>query len=382
MKSTCLTGDELELYHNDQLSQQEKHRVEQHLVDCALCSEALAGFAVVPITGGAIADLNSRIDALTQPSGFWATNKSWIIGSSGVIVAAAAIIIAMNWNNPNDPVITTPPVIAENHPPETMPEEELVVTEEEIDNAELIAEEELITYEKTLENQPATTDEKPLAEAPLEVQPEPAQPEATPIDTMTMHPTEVDEAAAIEVETSKTVKSNVNITYMVDLKVVDYSDFYTDDIKEVKQELSGTPANQENKHTEVNAGTISFGLETIYIPYEEYLERVMKKFNKNHFKAAIKEYRIIIDHFPDDINAHFYGGLCYYNIGKSKKAIQYFDKVLNNYINTFDQEAMWYKALALMQKGNDDEAREVMHTIVNNNGFYAERARKKLAELR
>ena len=62
----------------------------------------------------------------------------------------------------------------------------------------------------------------------------------------------------------------------------------------------------------------------------DILNDAMKDFEENNFKAALKSYRVILEHYPQDINAYFYGALCYYNLGKADKAIIYFDNVIAN----------------------------------------------------
>lgn len=46
--TSCLSEEQLLKYGNDTLSQKEKHKVEKHLVECELCTDALEGFALIP----------------------------------------------------------------------------------------------------------------------------------------------------------------------------------------------------------------------------------------------------------------------------------------------------------------------------------------------
>ncbi len=43
----CIRKDQLLAYRDHKLSGNEKHEVEEHLVDCMLCSDALEGLAFV-----------------------------------------------------------------------------------------------------------------------------------------------------------------------------------------------------------------------------------------------------------------------------------------------------------------------------------------------
>jgi tetratricopeptide (TPR) repeat protein len=107
----------------------------------------------------------------------------------------------------------------------------------------------------------------------------------------------------------------------------------------------------------------------------------LSKFKNNEFKEALYEFRTILDQFPEDLNAHFYGGLCYYNIGKYDLAIESFNFVVKHYISAFDQEAEWYKAKTLLNMDKVDDAKEIMESIVEKNGFYSDLAKKQLKKI-
>ena len=175
----------------------------------------------------------------------------------------------------------------------------------------------------------------------------------------------------------KTIEINAKTASMHDLKVVDYSGFYTEGITKNTFELTGVTADKENER--------SRGMEPVVrtekIPYENYLNESMRFFANGKYKTALKNYTIILDHYPDDLNASFYGGLCYYNLGKPEKAIEYFDKCILSSINVFKQEAEWCKALALIKKGETIEAKKILNRIIEGNEFYSVHAKEKLKEL-
>src|ERR1051326_5891243 len=85
--SKCLSLEQLKLYHEDKLSPREKHTVENHLLDCELCSQALSGFAVAAVTVTDVADVNKRIDLLTGAKAAPVfTPKAWFSKAAGVLV--------------------------------------------------------------------------------------------------------------------------------------------------------------------------------------------------------------------------------------------------------------------------------------------------------
>ncbi len=115
--------------------------------------------------------------------------------------------------------------------------------------------------------------------------------------------------------------------------------------------------------------------------YLDYLSLTLSKYKDNDYKRALKNFKIIIEQYPNDINAHYYGGLCYYNIDNPTKAIEFFDFILNQNINTFHQEAQYYKAMCLIRLGQGEQAQFIFQKIVNQGGFFAKKAKEMLSKL-
>ncbi len=157
---------------------------------------------------------------------------------------------------------------------------------------------------------------------------------------------------------------------------VDYSVIYVD--KKTFEEIDlGTPANQSD--------AISFGLSdserisnTVQYTYKEYLKSSLKHLSKKNYKNAIANFKTILDHYPQDVNAQFYIGFAYYNLDKHDKAIPYFEDAIHNSFNFFYEDAQWYKALSLTEEGQFIKANELYRKIVKEKGFYAKQAKRKL----
>ena len=171
--------------------------------------------------------------------------------------------------------------------------------------------------------------------------------------------------------------SNAPVSSIRGLKVVDYSDFYKADIDVPDLSMTGTSPAQENPDDPLNDVAQEPNKK---VPYQKFLDGAVKQFEEGDFRGALGDFKIILSQYRDDLNAHFYGALCYYNLGKSDKAIKHLDAVLDNYINTFDQEAAWYKALSLKRKGDLNAARTLLIEIARAGGFYAEQAKAELAK--
>lgn len=167
--------------------------------------------------------------------------------------------------------------------------------------------------------------------------------------------------------------------YMYDFKVIDYSKIYNNKIKTDIFETGSISAKFENKlnNTDDNSNNLSAN----YVRYKDFLSETMGKLSANSYKNALQDYIIIIQHFPKDQNANFYGGLCYYNLGLFEKAIEFFDVIIESNVAVFYQEAKWYKANSLLNSNKIKEAKKEFKEIVSIKGFYAERAIEKLSQI-
>lgn len=164
--------------------------------------------------------------------------------------------------------------------------------------------------------------------------------------------------------------------YLNDLKVLDYRAYRSKPTIQTKQlELTGTPANQsqpgETKEEE-------FTWKNVDVPYIDYLDKSMEIFSRGNNKKALARFEEIIKTYPDDLNALFYAGLCYYNLREFDKAITSFGKCEDSKYTNFNEEAEWYKAKSLLASGNKDQARSLLTKIQSTNGYYSAQAKKLL----
>src|SRR3990172_8048480 len=68
-ESTCLSLEALTKYLNGRISSEERLKIERHLVDCPLCSDAIEGFSSSgqpSRTNRRIEEINEEIQLLTQ----------------------------------------------------------------------------------------------------------------------------------------------------------------------------------------------------------------------------------------------------------------------------------------------------------------------------
>lgn len=111
------------------------------------------------------------------------------------------------------------------------------------------------------------------------------------------------------------------------------------------------------------------------------IAQAMRLFNSKNIISCIEELTILYNYNKDDANAQFYLGMCYYQLNKYAIAETYFQKNLDNVNNIFHQESEFYQALCLLNLKQTDEAVKQLQSIVNNKGFYSERAKETINKL-
>ena len=166
--------------------------------------------------------------------------------------------------------------------------------------------------------------------------------------------------------------------------VVDYREIERKNkvINYTRYEFTGLSAEFEDELAREN----QYDRETqVEVPYMEYLERSMYYFSKAQYKNALNRYLTILEQYPKDLNAHFYGALCYYNMKQYEKALDLFTR-MQTYEDeeefiAFRQDAKWYQVKTLIKLGRKSEAKNLLEEIIAEGLFYAEDAIKLKASL-
>ncbi len=372
-ESRCLSQKELSAYHLDKLDRQSTHRVEEHLVDCELCSNALAGLALVPFSDADVQELHAKIDARTGKGGSGSGFSPKLIVAS--ITALAAVGTVFFYGEVfNEPVQQPTNPIAENHAPaleeKTSPalDEKTVAVEipADIRDKEVVTKKASTIFPKEnfTEKKVAVVEEKKndvIAGAE----------EKNPLNAQPMNPADKKEIPQQE-EPVVEPEYNAKVDYMHDLKVTDLKRFYYKDPADLSRPTGNVPSPFESKNN----------MDTKELVRTQDATDILKKgllyFKDQNFRRANEQFAMLIELNKNDVNALFYSGLSYYNSEKPELAIKHLDRVLLSTNNVFHMEAQWYKALALLKKKDNEKAKEVLNEIVKGKGFYAKQAKEKL----
>lgn len=164
--------------------------------------------------------------------------------------------------------------------------------------------------------------------------------------------------------------------YVHELKILDYRSYREKPaIKSLQMNtLTGTPANLDGKESTSEEESWT----QVEVPYHDYIKQTIKQFSKGNYKAALNRSQTILETYPDDLNALFYGGLCAYNLRDPETSIALLSRALKAGFSNFDEEAQWYLAQAYEMKGDKQQAKDIYQQIADANGYYAKSAAKKL----
>jgi tetratricopeptide (TPR) repeat protein len=175
--------------------------------------------------------------------------------------------------------------------------------------------------------------------------------------------------------TQKTAKE----IYLHDLKLVDYRQYRSKpEIEIEKIILTGTSANYEtNEQMEVEPT-----IQTAAVPYITYIDKTMDYVNRGKWKQSLQRLQEVLATYPDDVNGHFYAGLCCYNLQQYDEAKQHFATCLQLTYNNFNEEATWYLAQSFLANGEKTSAKELLGSIRDQKGYYSKQAEKLLKGIR
>ncbi len=116
--------------------------------------------------------------------------------------------------------------------------------------------------------------------------------------------------------------------------------------------------------------------------YFDFLAGALDKYDAGDFENALYDFRIILNQYPDDLNAIFYAGLCHYHKGNYDRSIRVMERVVEHRINTFDQDAQWYSALAYSEQEYKDTCLALLEQIAGENNHYGAKAGDLLEKIK
>lgn len=320
-------------YINNQMSAQERYDFEAEMIDNQTLSDAVDGAELLASPQKTLARLKRR------------SNKSffvkWVVGIAVICLLVAAIFVL---DKIQKPIATS----AETNVNEVQVQRHTAIPAEHNDSTFSF----VVEVNSNDEHQHAKSAEIERWREAIEV------PNAL----------EKKRIAPLSVETERNIHrvfGNDAIYHIQNYKVVDYREIRAAQADAVN---SGLPA--DNRWGLVPGSTA--------VSYVDFLEETMQLFAEGKYEKALAGFKAILNHFPDDANAQFYGGLSALEIDNSALAVTLFLKSSQNFKMTFYEEGRFYLATARMLNGDNTIACREFSAIAQEGGFYAKRANEEL----
>jgi len=112
-----------------------------------------------------------------------------------------------------------------------------------------------------------------------------------------------------------------------------------------------------------------------------YLQTGIDAFHVGNYSEAIESLKKSEKYEGKTDKTTYYLGLSYSRIGNSKKALSHLNKLVNNPINEYQNEAMWEKAILLIRIGKRKSAINVLNDLLKTDSPYKKDAQHKLDSL-
>jgi hypothetical protein len=107
---------------------------------------------------------------------------------------------------------------------------------------------------------------------------------------------------------------------------------------------------------------------------KEDMNNGVTEYDKGNYHIAADRFEQVLQKEPDDQQALYYGGMSYYYNHQNDKALQYLNKLLKNKTGTYYQAAQWQIARIYLETGQLKPARKVLNEIIDGNGTYKQNA--------
>ena len=115
--------------------------------------------------------------------------------------------------------------------------------------------------------------------------------------------------------------------------------------------------------------------------YDAKLDEALKLYHDGKYAEAINSFEEVLK--IDDANdeANFYAAVSYLAINNADEALSKLKKLENKKSSTYYEAALWYEALAYVQKGEKKEAGNILDKVIRLDGEYRIKAEELLRKL-
>lgn len=394
--TACLSAEQLRLYSAHQLDKAGLRAVEEHLADCEFCSLALDGVLVVSVTAADFQEINSRVDTMSGAKWFNSLGGKIIIGLSSIAILAGGIWLYENRDREEKTVsvtkqqATAPPPAVINEEMKA-PEQSAVVASRS--NSPAAKPTPVVTSDNNEKYMEQVGDNNSLSN--MNTQGFNFNPDNYANSNTVQNPRNLNSNTAQVQNISNTTIQNNHplftpddivftpeynspIQFINGLKVTDFDQLYY--AQPGALQPHDIPSPVEGYRPSESNDILKEPVHTVTV--ESLLKSGLLSLKNKKYGEALVKFKQLLEVNAGDINSLFYAGLCWYNLNKPDKCIADLNGVLAMKNNAFWEEALWYKAQALLMKKDLTAAKEVLQQISEEKGFYGKQAREKLKEIK
>lgn len=434
-ESNCIHQEVLWAYKSNTLTDAQKLEVEQHLVDCELCSDALEGFALMATANGmnvAVEGIKNLTEKRAAPIHQMKSRNNWLAAASvaGLLLFGAIAFNMLNEKTeeknvaqkvslpPQEPgqnlrAASSAPAVNSDQQFQASVADSAVVTSSLSRETKQIALEKPSLEEKTIILSASNAETESVLSSDANVNDEASsQKEAPVVNEVTTAAGAVSKKNDIvfakpqaslpsnRVDNNATNNSNnwlfnksedkeerklalrsEGVINVEGLRVYDYTNEYSSKFKSQEMDNDGVSAQYKDAEEKRSIKSTN-AKEKITFTYRDALTNGLRNFKNKKYDEALGYFEMIKAKHPENANAIFYSALCYEEKNEYTSAESQFSILDRTGNKTFDQETEWHRALISEKKGDIAEAKNVYAKIAATNGFYKDQALDKLRTLK
>lgn len=113
-----------------------------------------------------------------------------------------------------------------------------------------------------------------------------------------------------------------------------------------------------------------------------FLVKGVDLYLRSQYSEASEMIKIYLKDHPDNVDAHFYYGLCNMYLNDFRDAISSFELILQKPYSYYQEYARWYLALCYIKTNKNDTARVLLKEIVGSNDTFSAQAKEVFKKLR
>lgn len=365
----CLSREQILQYKDGLLRRSDMHRVERHLIDCDLCSEALEGLAMVANTA-VLDDISNHFQKKNDKPGY--SNKNYLAiaaTATGIVFLTYFAIDQLN-SVKNEQQIQELAIKESETPQSQSPSQKAqpdISPDSQISNFES-------TKQEIIQNQKAVLATKPNARINLDYPKEESNSEMA---------SRYDLAAGSTVEDAPPTASDaieVNMSTLDERK-----DAVPANQQEGLQKRKGSEYNAISEAENVSSVSMDvIASQTEAVTNSTYSLKIgnpIALYKKGRYEEAILGFNQILSNYPNDESASYHKGMSLFELKRFNEALVILKPMSETPNHSFMQAAEFQTAACYEALGKKDIALNTYRKIVNGDGLYKSKAAKRIKAL-